>query len=246
MLENKRWYNFMLCGDSIAKGVIYDDERKKYTTLKDNFAALVQNRLNGVIHNCSRFGSTLIKGFDRLQRELLNNRPDVILLEFGGNDCDFNWPEVAENPLATHEPRTDFNRFQQMLREAVQYLQEVNIAPVLLTIPPIDADRYFNWISKDSAVCGSKILTWLGSVCKIYWWQERYNSAIVKVATETGARWIDIREAFLRQPDFTRFLCTDGIHPNRNGHRLMAGKIIEYLSSNYRFLLREEPFAGRG
>ena len=73
---------------------------------------------------------------------------------------------------------------------------------------------------------------------KIYWWQERYNAAILKVAEETGTRWIDVRGAFLEHPDFLNMICVDGIHPNERGHKVIAEKILEYIAPSYSFLLK--------
>ena len=82
-------------------------------------------------------------------------------------------------------------------------------------------------------------MKWLGSVTKIYWWQERYNSTILKVSELTKTKYIDVRGAFLEHPDFTKFLCSDGIHPNQDGHRIIFDKVLEFMRKNYRFLLRE-------
>lgn len=231
-------YKYMLYGDSILKGVVYDENKCKYTVLEQNFGNILQDRLKGVIDNAARFGNTVIKGISKLQNEVLKRDPDIVLIEFGGNDCDFNWEEVAEDPSADHMPKTDFNVFEKLLRNMIDSLNKVNIVPVLLTLPPIDADRYFKWVSRNSAAMGNNILQFLGSVNKIYWWQERYNSIVVSVAQETKTRMIDIRSAFLREPDYTRFMCLDGIHPNEQGHIIIAKKILKYVNDNYKFLLR--------
>jgi lysophospholipase L1-like esterase len=238
-MDIKKDYNYMLYGDSILKGVVYDESKCKYTVLEKSFGNILQDRLKGVVNNAARFGNTIIRGTSKLQNEVKKNNPDIVLIEFGGNDCDFNWEEVAENPSGDHVPKTDFNVFEKMLRSMIESLDKVNIVPVLLTLPPIDADRYFKWVSRNSAAMGSSILEWLGSVNKIYWWQERYNSIVLSLAQETRTRWIDIRSAFLRYPDYTRLICVDGIHPNERGHTVIAEKILEYISSNYEFLLRE-------
>jgi lysophospholipase L1-like esterase len=238
-MDIKKDYNYMLYGDSILKGVVYDESKCKYTVLEKSFGNILQDRLKGVVNNAARFGNTIIRGTSKLQNEVKKNNPDIVLIEFGGNDCDFNWEEVAENPSGDHVPKTDFNVFEKMLRSMIESLDKVNIVPVLLTLPPIDADRYFKWVSRNSAAMGSSILEWLGSVNKIYWWQERYNSIVLSLAQETRTRWIDIRSAFLRYPDYTRLICVDGIHPNEWGHTVIAEKILEYISSNYEFLLRE-------
>jgi lysophospholipase L1-like esterase len=238
-MDIKKDYNYMLYGDSILKGVVYDESKCKYTVLEKSFGNILQDRLKGVVNNAAKFGNTIIRGTSKLQNEVKKNNPDIVLIEFGGNDCDFNWEEVAENPSGDHVPKTDFNVFEKMLRSMIESLDKVNIVPVLLTLPPIDADRYFKWVSRNSAAMGSSILEWLGSVNKIYWWQERYNSIVLSLAQETRTRWIDIRSAFLRYPDYTHLICVDGIHPNERGHTVIAEKILEYISSNYEFLLRE-------
>jgi acyl-CoA thioesterase I len=239
-MNEKDNYNFVLYGDSISKGVVYDDKKEKYIVSEESYSNLLQNTLKGVVHNASRFGNTIIRAAGKLQNDVLKKNPDIVVIEFGGNDCDFKWEEIAQNPHGRHEPNTDFNIFGKSLKALIELLESTGIVPVLMTIPPLDADRYFKWISKNSTFIGEKILTWLGSISKIYWWQERYNSAIISIAQETKTRWIDIRSAFLKTPDFRQFLCLDGIHPNNQGHRLIADKIMEYIKLDYRFLLRDD------
>ena len=231
-------YNFVLYGDSISKGVIYDESKEKYVLLDECYPNLLQCRLKGVVYNAARFGNTILRAAGKLQNDVLKRKPDIVIIEFGGNDCDFKWEEIADDPQGNHQPNTDFNIFQKSLKSLIELLKSTGIIPVLMTIPPLDADRYFKWISKNSGIIGEKILSWLGSVSKIYWWQERYNSAILNIAQETRTRWIDIRSAFLKSPDFRQLLCIDGIHPNEKGHRVIAEKIIEYISKDYKYLLK--------
>jgi len=221
--------------------IYYDESNKRYILLEESFANLLQNKLNGAVCNVARFGNTILRAAGKLHNDVLKKNPDIVVVEFGGNDCDFNWEKVAENPEGLHQPNTDFNLFRKLLKQVIETLEKANIIPVLLTLPPIDADRYFKWISKNSSLIGEQILKWLGSVCKIYWWQERYNSAVIGIAEETKTRLIDIRSAFLKQPDYRDFICADGIHPNELGHRLIADKIIEYVKDNYVFLLKSNP-----
>lgn len=242
-MERKDRYKYLLYGDSILKGIVYDEAKRKYTILEESFPFILQNKLKGVIYNTSRFGNTLIKAADRLQKDVLKKDPDIVVVEFGGNDCDFNWEEVAKDPYADHKPRTDFNVFEKLLKDLLYTLERYGIVPVLMNLPPIDADRYFKWISKNSSAIGDKILTWLGTVTKIYWWQERYNSVIINVAKETGTKLIDVRSAFLRYPDYREFICADGIHPNNKGHKVIADKIVQYVKSGYDFLLTDQALA---
>lgn len=230
---------YMISGDSISKGVVLDEVRNKYVVLEDNYVALLQNKLKGAVHNTARFGNTLLKGFGHLKRDVLKEKPDVVLIEYGGNDCDFNWNEIAENPDGDHTPKTDFNVFERMLTETIEFLRSKDVIPVLMNLPPLNADQYFKWVSGSNPDAERNILQWLGSVTKIYWWQERYNSTIVKVAEATKTKYIDIRGAFLEHPDFTRFICVDGIHPNRDGHRIISERVLEFIREHYGSLLQD-------
>jgi lysophospholipase L1-like esterase len=236
--DNKYSYKFMVSGDSISKGVIFDEVKSKYVILEDNYINLLQSKLNGIIRNTAKFGNTIIQGIIKLKDDVLRDEPDIVLVEYGGNDCDFDWKEVSNNPNADHQPKTDFDTFQNKLREALHFLKNSNIIPVVMTLPPLNADRYLKWISKNDSLTESNILKYIGSVTKIYWWQEKYSSAILKIAEETNTRWIDIRGAFLQYPDFTKFICLDGIHPNEVGHKIIANKIIDFIKSEYAYLLR--------
>lgn len=235
--DSKHIYNFLVSGDSISKGVIFDCIQGKYVVLEDNYINLLQSKLRGIIRNTSRFGNTIIKGYNKLKNDVLKDSPDIVLIEYGGNDCDFDWDKVANNPNAEHQPKTDFSVFENKLKEAVNFLKNNKIIPVLLTLPPLNADNYLKWISNNDPSIEKNILEYIGSVTKIYWWQEKYSSAVVKIAEETNSKWIDIRGAFLQYPDFTKFLCLDGIHPNQLGHKIIANKIINFIKSDYSFLL---------
>ena len=223
---------YMITGDSISKGVIYDESRSKYVILEDNYVSLMQSKLKGVVRNTARFGNTLIKGIGNLKKDILKEKPDFVLIEYGGNDCDFHWNEIANNPEAEHNPKTDFNVFEKMLRETIELLKSQQITPILMNLPPLNAENYFKWVSQNNPVAAANILKWLGSVTKIYWWQERYNSTILKVAESTHTRIIDVRSAFLEQPDFTKFICVDGIHPNKDGHQLIYDKVLDFIRNN--------------
>ncbi len=238
-LKLKNDYRFIIYGDSITKGVFFDEETGRHALLEDNYANLLKDTLNGVIINAGKFGNTLLKGLQRLRIDVLKKEPDIVLLEFGGNDCDFNWEQIANDPLGVHNPKTDFAVFSKTLKDLIKTLNNIEITPILMTLPPLDAEKYFQWVSKNCKETGDKILTWLGGVSRIYWWHERYNSAIVDVAEETRTRIIDVRRAFLKYPDYTQFICRDGIHPNKAGHKVIADVILEYVKSNYIFLLRE-------
>jgi Lysophospholipase L1 and related esterases len=240
MSDFEKVRSYLVSGDSISRGIVYDEGKGGYSVSTMGYVSLVQERLGGIVRNVSRFGNTLSRGAARLARDIEKERPDIVLIEYGGNDCDFAWPEVAERPDEEHLPQTDLELFEKTLSGTVSELKAEGIEPVLMSLPPLDADRYVKWVSKGDPEAERNIVKWLGSVTKIYWWQERYSAAVVRVAERTSAKWIDVRGAFLRRPDFPSLLCRDGIHPNEGGQRLIADTILEYVEERYPALLRNE------
>lgn len=219
-------------GDSVTKGVVFDSVLNKYILLKDSFANLVKSGAQIVMRNYSKFGSTVSKGLETLtkhQGELKNY--DYIALEFGGNDCDFNWADVSAKPNANHQPNTPMGVFVQKYTQMISEIKEGGSCPVLLTLPPIDAKRYFAWISKN--LNAENILHWLGDVERIYRWHEMYNLAVCRLANDSQIPLIDISSAFLETSNYQRLICDDGIHPNKLGHELIS-HIINSTITQYR------------
>jgi len=223
--------NVCLFGDSIAKGVSLDDLSGRYTILKDNFATLTADTLGVILNNKAKFGCTIRKGQEVISRIISSKTSetpiDFALLEFGGNDCDFNWKEIAMNPDAEHYPNTPIPEFVDTYEAIIRDLESNQIVPVIMTLPPLVADSYFRWFSRDIPQ-KENIIAWLGGdVEAIYYWHERYNSAVWEVASQMKCRIIDIRKAFLEQKNHRRFICSDGIHLNQAGHDLVCSVLLQ-------------------
>ncbi|MDT8715406.1 SGNH/GDSL hydrolase family protein [Clostridium sp. 19966] len=231
-------YNFMVYGDSITKGIVYDPEKSRYVTLKDNFTSLVEQHVKANIQNAGKFGNTILRAFNRMNNEIIRKNPDLVLLEFGGNDCDFDWTEIALNPEAEHKPKTDINLFSKTLTEMIATLKDNKILPMLMTLPPLDSEKYFKWVTKGNEAAEKNVLKWMGNnIDTIYYWHQKYSEAITNVAKDTKTLLIDVRNSFVNNDDYKKYICVDGIHPNVNGHKFMANVILNYIKNNYKFLI---------
>ncbi|WP_298838219.1 SGNH/GDSL hydrolase family protein [Clostridium sp.] len=236
-MEVKDSYIIVAYGDSITKGVIYDDKKSRYATLKENFTSIVENKIKGPVYNAGKFGNTIIRGALKMYNDVIKKSPDMVLVEFGGNDCDYKWDEIAKNPEMEYKPNTDISTFRETLLSMVDTLKNNHIIPVLLTLPPLDPLKYFNWISKENITSEKNILHWLGTKDRLFTWHNSYSKMISQVAKETGTVLIDVRSEFLKHSDYTQFLCKDGIHPNVEGQSLIATVILNFIKENYDFLL---------
>lgn len=225
-------------GDSILKGVIFDEVAGKYRSIKNCAVNLIKNNFSSIdIKNNSRFGCTAPKAEKNLEQFLENGyQADVVLLEFGGNDCDFNWAEVSAAPYADHKPNTPLSEYIKSMTNMINNLVKHKITPVLMNLPPISADRYFDWITAPENVNEDNVLYWLKEKQVIYRQQENYSHAIDFMAHKYHIPLIDVREPFLEIRDYGNYLCVDGIHLNEKGHKLMS-QTIENFMNNKKILL---------
>ena len=214
-------------GDSIIKGVILDGMRGRYTILKNSFANIFVKSTGMMVDNYAKFGCTITAG-EKIIKKHADKLPGYkyIALEFGGNDCDFDWAAISEHPDDQHIAKTPIADFEVIYSKVIDDIVSSGSQPVLFSLPPLDARRYFTWITKD--LNKENILHWLGDVEHIYRWHEMYNLVVVKLAGVKHVPLIDIRKAFLESRDYLNMYCEDGIHPNEAGHSLISNVIQKY------------------
>lgn len=220
--------SIVVFGDSIMKGVIYDSIRGKYIYSDNSFVKKFATQTGILVDNYAKFGCTLLKGQKIIEKYLpsLTCRK-YIALEFGGNDCDYFWPAVSEEPSKKHYPNTPLETFESIYSQIIDKLVEKRCRPVIFTLPPLDPQRYFSWISK--GLNKNNILKWLGDVDFIFRWQEIYSTAVKKLALSKAVPVIDVRKAFIERGDYSSLLCNDGIHPNEAGHLLILNTIYSQV-----------------
>ncbi|MEG1754494.1 MAG: SGNH/GDSL hydrolase family protein [Christensenella sp.] len=236
-MPNKVINSILVMGDSVARGVVFHTEKKRYVFSKDGFIKKLTSVLRADVHNMSKFGMTSDYGRRILSEKLEEVDPDLVLIEYGGNDCDYKWDEVARDPTAVHLPNTSLKAFEQNIRRMVSLLKSLGKTPVLMNLPPLDAASYFSWFTKKDTECGRNVLKWLHDVSKIYWWQEKYSYTIEKIADSMNTHLVNVRGAFLRWPDYKALICEDGIHPNEAGQDLIERAFVEYIEKHAGYMM---------
>lgn len=79
-------------GDSVLKGVVLEEGKDRYSLLKDSSIELIKREYNLMIKNNSKFGLTVTKAMRLMDKSLSKgDHPNYVLVELGGNDCDYNW-----------------------------------------------------------------------------------------------------------------------------------------------------------
>lgn len=205
-------------GDSIAKGVVFDEQRGRYAVCRDNCVSRLSRDAGVDVENFSVMGNTTEQGLRRMEGQPLKPG-NLAVIEFGGNDCDLDWAAACEHPEVEQRGRVPLEAFGENLRAMVRRVRDGGMIPALVTPPPLVAQRYFDWVSRK--LDKARILNYLGDVEHIYRWQERYALMIRRVAARENAMLLDVRDWFLSQARFTDLMCVDGIHPNARGHELL-------------------------
>jgi len=213
--------NVEILGDSIAKGVVWCEIAGKYKFLKESAANLFGQSNSVEVKNHSKFGCTTEKALRLLPGILEKSAGGIVLLELGGNDCDFNWDGVCQNPQASHAPNVSLADFKKNLSVIIKQILEAGKRPVIMTLPPIDSDKYFDWITRGCKERADNLMAFLGDKNLIYRHQELYANTLKTIALQYKLHIVPVREALLKIHKYSDYLCLDGIHLNAKGHAVI-------------------------
>ena len=216
-------------GDSLTKGVILT-EANKYSLTENSYLDIVSRELDLQISNYGRFGSTIDMGDAMIRRhsdEIATS--EYTFIEYGGNDCDFDWMKIADSPMEDYTPNTRLEDFKTRFVKLIDKVRKLGSKPIIISLPPILSTPYFSFFSRLMSEEQKKnVINWLGgSTDIISRWHESYNRALFMIAKETQTPIIDITTPFdTFRGDISSLYCADGIHPNAQGHRMIAATII--------------------
>lgn len=209
-------------GDSILKGVQYNQKSGRYV-VEDNIGFDgIAERAGYSVQNFSKLGCTVTKAWNYLQKMFPKIDADLVFMDFGGNDCDFDWKAISDSPLNIHKPNTEYYDFIGTYNNMVDYILSKRRMPVLATLVPIQADEYIEYVVSENNLDRRNINKWLGGdVKRIENYQRVYSDAVKGIASRRDIPYIDIRAAFEANGDTTALMCRDGIHPNDRGQAVI-------------------------
>lgn len=167
-------------------------------------------------------GHTTAQATSRFERDVLQADPDLVVILFGINDAAV---DVWKNPPAA-EPRVSLADYRANLGSWVKTLREAGIPVVLMTPNPL---RWTDGLRKlygkppyrPDDPDGMNVLL------------HDYAAAVREIAREHETGLVDIHALATayesKGPAKNRPFSRDGMHPESEGHRLIAAALIEEL-----------------
>jgi hypothetical protein len=160
-------------------------------------------------------------------------KDDLVVLEYGGNYCNFDWAAISSNPDIDHRPLLSFGQFREFYANAITKCQAIGARVALLTLPTLLPQRYFDHISR--GLNRTAILQWLGGdVCNLNHWQEQYNEEIASLAAQYSLPLIDINPMFLNRHYLEECYTSDGMHPNATGQAVINEIVANWVANHHK------------
>lgn len=221
-------------GDSLTRGVTAKNNRLKI--VKANYPAILQELLNNNKENFSaneinvlnkgvfNDNSDLLLG--RLEKDVLLENPAFVIIGIGGNDCNFPWGEVAENPYDKYQAIVPLDRYLKNINSILIKLKEQGVTPILLTLPPLDPVRYYETIIQKFS---SQVSHWICKAGGIDYWHGKYNRYLIKTAEELGILKIDVRSALKQAGKLSELISADGIHLTAEGYKVVGNEVFQNI-----------------
>jgi|LFRM01.1.fsa_nt_gb lysophospholipase L1-like esterase len=196
-------------GDSLT----FNNGRLKWK----HWTEILMERFNLEIINAGVGGDTTAKGLKRIQSDVLEHNPDIVLINFGMNDHVKAGKYVEIVSLADYE---------RNLRKMIELVRTAGSVPVLVTVSYIyegdaantDENYYYN--RHDPAYYAADG----GALARL----DKYIGAMRKVARELDVPLADVRAACDQYDprEFTR----DGVHLSALGNQVWAQVIGDCLA----------------
>jgi len=200
-------------GDSITEGTYGGaDIGQTYPALLEKM--LLHQGINANVINNGIPGETAPEGLHRLQRDVIDYKPDLVLIMYGANDAyippDFNFPAVSNE------------NYSKAIRRMVDRLGDLSIKTILMTTTPFAELDFFGDAEHESLEMNRQSL-------------ESHLIELRKIAVEKNLILIDhyvIWNQLDKSKEILKAYLPDGVHPNAEGNYLLATTICQILMND--------------
>ena len=176
-------------------------------------------------------GNTTRNAVARFEKDVLQKKPDLVVIQFGINDSAV---DVWRDPPAT-KSRVSLKQYEANLRSLIDQLQKQQIKVILMT------PNSLRWIPRIKKLYGKPPYD-PDDPLGFNKFLKNYAEAVRKIAKEKQVPLVDIYAAFekyaAREGQSAQDLLLDGIHPNTEGQRMVADLLIPQIKTT---LSKQKP-----
>lgn len=147
----------------------------------------------------------------RFGSAVLAHAPDILLLQFGGNNTSFDKPERRVGP-------DEARALLQQLRAQLP----ASTAVVVITFPPV-IDGLHGVMKREGAK--EFFAEWGGLDGSV----ERFRELSREFASQNGYALVDLSQEMRARADLGCYILNDGVHLTVAGNRLLAALVLEHV-----------------
>lgn len=170
------------------------------------YATVLGDRVHAEVINAGKSGNSTVGGLKRLQAEVLDQHPDVVVILFGTNDS-----RLAEPKLVV-----SVEQYGKNLETMITQCHAIGATVLVGTVPPIVAEPYFKRHAREN-------FDKAGGLDKVL---ADYRQKAIDVATAHGAAVIDLQTLLAKRPEWVG---KDGVHPSKEGRDIIADFVADTL-----------------
>ena len=148
-------------------------------------------------------GHSTSQAMRRIKKDVLDHKPDIVVIFFGTNDLRVDAPRVY----------TNLEKYKKNLSSMIKQSRKIGAKPIICTLPPINIETYFTRHEKD-------LYEAEGGLKKMI---EDYRQAAIDTAKKHNTPIVDLNTDLQKTP---QWMSKDGVHPSREGTRIIAKLII--------------------
>ena len=125
----------------------------------------------------------------------------------------YNWQEIAANPSGQHEPAMDLVAYKAQYTNRIAQARAHGQEPVLISLPIMDENRYFAFITRGMSMQERKnLLYWLGGKTeRLRNIHALYNLSLFRLAAQQCVHILDITSPMLASAHYEQLLEQDGV-----------------------------------
>ena len=144
----------------------------------------------------------------------------------------YNWQEIAANQSGKHEPVMDLVAYKAQYTNRIAQARAHGQEPVLISLPIMDENRYFAFITRGMSMQERKnLLYWLGGKTeRLRNIHALYNLSLFRLAAQQCVHIMDITSPMLASAHYEQLLEQDGVTLSPEGKQLVENELSTLIS----------------